>query len=82
MLKVQQDDVVGSLAMDIHKRWGMTPAEQRLFHEGLLLPLDMLLRHLDNSSTVQMQSPVGIKMTSDTFYDYEIEFYLETASSR
>ena len=59
--------------MDIHQRWGVTPAEQRLFHEGLLLPHDMPLRYLDNSATVQMRRPVVIKMTSDTFNDYEIE---------
>ena len=73
MLEVRQDDVVGSLAMDTHKRWGVTPAEQRLFHEGLLLPLDMPLRHLDNGAMVQMQRLVVITMISDTFNDYEIE---------
>ena len=70
VLDVWQDKVLGSLAMDIHKRWGVTPAEQRLFHEGSLLPLDMTLRHLDNSVTIQMQSPVVMTMISDTFDDY------------
>ena len=73
VLEVRRDNVVGRLAMDIHKRWGVTPAEQRLFHEGLLLPHDMPLRYLDNGATVQMRSPVVIKMTSDTFDDYEIK---------
>ena len=51
----------------------MTPAEQHLFHDGLLLPLDMPLRYLDNGVTVKMRRPVVLKMTSDTFDDYEIE---------
>ena len=73
MLDVRQDNVVGSLATDIHKRWGVTLAEQRLFREGLLLPLDMPLRHLDNGATIQMQSPVVITMISDTLNNYKIE---------
>ena len=73
MLEVRRDNVVGSLVMGIHKRWGVTPAEQRLFHDGLLLPHNMSLRYLDNSDTVQTRSPVVIKMTSDTYDDYEIE---------
>ena len=54
VLEMRQDDVVRRLAMDIHKRWGVTPAEQQLFHEGLLLPHNMPLRYLDNGATVQM----------------------------
>ena len=73
VLEVQGDDVVGSLTMDIHKRWGVTPAEQRLFHEGLLTPLDTPIRYLDNSATVIIRRPVVLKMISDLFDEYDIE---------
>ena len=73
VLEVQGDDVVGSLTMGIHKRWGVTPADQRLFHEGLLLPLDTPIRYLDDGATVIMRRPVVLTMISDSFDDYDIE---------
>ena len=54
-LIVRPQDRVETLQLEIQDRWGVAPADQRLFHDGMPVPVDLELNLLGDGAKLLLR---------------------------